>query len=99
MILELANIDIKPGSEEAFEAVVAEAAPLFEAAKGCAGMQLHRSVEEPGRFVLMVRWATIEDHMVAFRESPAFEQWRVLVGGHFAGPPHMHHVQLVVGKG
>jgi quinol monooxygenase YgiN len=97
MILELADIDIKPGSEAAFEASVSEAAALFDAAPGCAGMQLHRSVEKPDRYVLMVRWATIEDHMVAFQGSPAFQQWRALAGPHFAGPPHMHHVKLVVG--
>jgi heme-degrading monooxygenase HmoA len=47
MVLEIAQIDIKPGQESAFEAGVAKAAPLFQRAKGCKAMSLNRSVEKP----------------------------------------------------
>jgi hypothetical protein len=36
-------------------------------------------------------WDTLEDHMVGFRESPAFAEWRALLGPHFAGPPAVEH--------
>ena len=49
MILEIAQIDVKPGMEAEFEAGVAKAAPLFRRAKGCTGMALQRSVEKPAR--------------------------------------------------
>jgi quinol monooxygenase YgiN len=35
MILEIAQIDIKPGMEAEFESGVAKAAPVFRRAKGC----------------------------------------------------------------
>ena len=38
MILEIAQIDVKPGLESQFEAGVAKAAPLVQRAKGCKGM-------------------------------------------------------------
>ena len=47
MILEIAQIDVKPGTEKEFEAGVAKAAPLFKRAKGCHGMELQHSVEKP----------------------------------------------------
>ena len=97
MILELADIQIDPDAAEEFEAAVAGAAPLFYATLGCAGLLLHRSIEHPGRYVLMVRWQRLEDHMVTFRESPAFAEWRALAGPYFTSPPQMHHVDLVVG--
>ena len=96
MILELAQIHVKLGAEGAFEAAVAQAAPLFQAAPGCRGMELHRVVETPGRYLLMVRWDTLEDHTVRFRSSEAFQQWRALAGPHFASPPDVQHTRIVL---
>ncbi|HWF01645.1 MAG TPA: antibiotic biosynthesis monooxygenase family protein [Caulobacteraceae bacterium] len=96
MILEIARIDIKPGSESDFEAAVEEAAPLFRAAAGFGGLELQRGIERPSHYVLMIRWGSLEDHMVGFRDSDDFARWRELVGPHFAGPPQMEHVSAAV---
>ena len=40
MILEIAQIDVKPGMEAEFESGVAKAAPIFQRAKGCRGLTL-----------------------------------------------------------
>ena len=95
MIFEFARIEVSPGAEAAFEAAVAEAAPLFRAAQGCHGLELHRGVEAPNTYTLMVRWATLEDHTVGFRGSPAFARWRELAGPHFAAPPAVDHTRVV----
>jgi heme-degrading monooxygenase HmoA len=91
MFLEIAQIEVKPGSEADFEAGVAKAAPLFQRAKGCKGMQLQRSVEFPSRYRLVVKWETVENHMVDFRNSEDFQAWRGLVGAYFAAPPQVEH--------
>jgi heme-degrading monooxygenase HmoA len=95
MILEIAQLTVTPGSEAEFEANVGKAAPLFARAKGCHGMELQKSVESPGRYVLLVRWATLEDHTVAFRGSEDFLEWRRLVGPFLAGTPEVQHTQEV----
>jgi len=95
MFLEIAQIDVKPGSEAAFEAGVEQAAPLFRRAKGCRGIRLHRSVEIPGRYRLMVRWDTVENHTVDFRGSADFQEWRGLVGGYFAATPVVEHSEAL----
>lgn len=97
MVLELAEINVKPGAESAFELAVTQAQPLFAASQGCHGMQLHRSVEVPARYFLMVKWETLEDHTVTFRGSQAFARWRELASPHFAGAPQVQHLDLVVG--
>ena len=66
MILEIAQIDVKLGLEEEFEANVAKAVPLFQRARGCRAMELQRSIERPNRYRLMVRWETLENHTVIF---------------------------------
>jgi heme-degrading monooxygenase HmoA len=96
MILEIAQVDVKPGLESEFEAGVAKAAPLFKRAKGCHGMCLQRSVEKPGRYRLFVKWDTVENHTVDFRGSADFQEWRKLVGHCFASPPEVEHVREVV---
>ena len=96
MVLEIAQIDVKPGMEAEFEAGVAKAAPLFKRAKGRTSMALQRSVEKPARYRLFVQWAMVENHTVDFRNSTDFLEWRKLVGHCFASPPEVEHVREVV---
>ena len=93
MILERAIFAIKPGQAGDFEKAFAQAAPLIRAAKGCRQAEMHRGIENPDSFILLAVWDTLEDHMVGFRESPAFAQWRALLGAHFAGPPAVEHYE------
>ncbi len=95
MILGIAQIDVKPGTEAEFESGVQKAAPLFKRAKGCTGMALQRSHENPQRYRLFVQWATLENHTVDFRGSDDFQEWRKLVGPYFASPPEVEHVTEV----
>jgi heme-degrading monooxygenase HmoA len=96
MILEIAQIDVKAGLEAEFEAAVGKAAPLFQRAKGCNGMELQRSIEKPGRYRLFVKWATLENHTIDFRGSEDFQSWRKLVGHCFATPPEVEHTKQAV---
>ncbi|MEU6602709.1 antibiotic biosynthesis monooxygenase family protein [Streptomyces flaveolus] len=96
MITEVARIDVRPGSEEAFEQAVAEAIPVFLDAAGCRGIALHRVVEHPRRYRLVVCWESVEHHTVTFRASGGFRQWRALAGPHFATPPEVEHTYTVL---
>ncbi len=96
MVLEIAQIAVKPGLEAEFEAGVKKAAPIFQRAKGCRGLELQRSIEKPNRYRLFVRWETLENHTVDFRGSPDFQQWRALVGHCFDGAPEVEHTNQVV---
>ena len=96
MILEIAQIDVKPGMEAEFEAGVKAASPVFKRAKGCKAMSLQRSHEKPQRYRLFVQWETLENHTRDFRESADFQEWRKLVGHCFAAPPEVEHVTEAV---
>ena len=96
MIYEIAEIDVLPGHEAAFEAGVAKAAPHFKAARGCSSFALNRSIEHPQRYRLVVGWDSVDDHMIHFRESAGFQAWRDLVGSHFADVPRVEHVASVI---
>ena len=91
MIIERAIFAIKPGQADDFEKAFALAAPLIRAAKGCRKANMHRGIESPDSFILLCEWDSVEDHMVGFRESPAFTEWRAILSPHFASPPAMEH--------
>jgi heme-degrading monooxygenase HmoA len=96
MVTEIAQIEVKPGTEKDFEAAVAKAKPLYARAKGGKGMELHKSVEKPTRYRLFVKWETLENHTVDFRGSEDFQAWRGLVGQYFASAPEVEHTETVV---
>ncbi len=95
MILETAQLKIKPGMEAEFEHNFAKILPLYEQAKGWLGASLRRSIEEPNSYLLLVEWETMEDHTVGFRNSDAFQEFRQLVGHCFDGQSVVGHSTLV----
>jgi quinol monooxygenase YgiN len=99
MITEIAQFDIKPGTEDEFEAGVKKAVPIFERAAGCHGVDLRRSVEKPNVYWLFVVWETLEDHTVGWRSSAGFQEWRKLVAHCFAAPPDVQHANQILSFG
>ena len=100
MILEHADIRIQPGRQAEFdEAIRRGVETVIAQAKGFRGYKVNRGVESPERYILMIFWDTLEDHTVAFRESPLFAQWRAVVGPFFAAPPAVEHFELVAKSG
>ena len=96
MILELADIRIHPGQNAAFEEAIQRGLQtVIHNAKGFQGYKVNRGIESPERYVLQVFWSTLEDHTVGFRQSPAFAEWRAIVGPFFAGAPVVEHFELV----
>lgn len=95
MVFEMAQITIDPAQAAAFIAAVEQAQPIFRAARGCHGVWLEQQVEDPACFYLRVQWESVEDHMITFRESDGFQQWRALAGPFFARPPVVVHTGVV----
>ena len=90
MVLEVAQLSVTPGSEEAFGRTYAEAVHLVTATPGCRSTRLLRGVESPSAFVLLVEWDSVAAHQV-FRDSERFPAWRALIGPHLAAPPDVEH--------
>ena len=96
MILELADIRIQPGKQAEFDAAIRHGVEqVIAKSKGFRGYKLNKGVESPERYVLMIFWDTLENHTVDFRQSPAFGEWRAIVGPYFAAPPAVEHFTLL----
>ena len=97
MILELAILDVKPGSEAEFVAAFEEAQKFIMAIEGYISHSLQKCLEKPGRYVLLVNWQTLEAHTVGFRGSPEYAEWKKLLH-HFYEPfPTVEHYEKVFG--
>jgi len=96
MIYEIAELTIHPDAHDAFQAAVTKAVPIFQAASGCLSMRLDRAIEMPDTYHLVIGWQTLENHTVDFRGSAGFQDWRALVGSHFAQAPKVTHFATAV---
>ena len=55
MILEMAVLQVKPGLAGEFQDAFRTAEPIIAASTGYLGHELHRCVEDPNQFLLLVQ--------------------------------------------
>ncbi|RCJ15275.1 antibiotic biosynthesis monooxygenase [Nostoc sp. ATCC 43529] len=95
MILEAVALHVKPGLESEFETVFKKASQIISSVKGYLSHELHKCIEVQGKYLLLVRWETLESHTVEFRGSAEFQEWKKLLH-HFYDPfPTVEHFQEV----
>lgn len=74
MLLERSELMIKKGLEEDFIVAMNErGVPLLSSLPGVESVSLGRGVEHPEKFMLLIEWATMEDH-TAFTKAPTFAE-------------------------
>ncbi len=95
MVLEHALITVQPGTGSQFEEALGRARSVIAASPGFTSLTLHRFIETPDRYLLLVEWETLEHHTVGFRESEVFTEWRALIGPFFGPPPEVGHLVAV----
>lgn len=90
MLLEQAEIDVKPGSEEALaEALRNGALAALADCEGVISLRFGRGVENPSKFIINVRWTSLEAHTAA-ASSENFQRFRQAVGPHVASGGMQH---------
>jgi heme-degrading monooxygenase HmoA len=96
MILEVALVDVLPGHQRAFEEALREAAgTVLPKAHGFVDFTPHGwGIERSSTYLFTIQWKSLDDHLVGFRDSELFTQWRDLIGPHFAGTPVVEHFQI-----
>jgi heme-degrading monooxygenase HmoA len=97
MILEAAILDVKPDQTRQFELAFATAQHIIGASPGYISHELQRCIEKPSRYILLVRWRTLEDHTQGFRKSALYQEWKRLLH-HFYDPfPTVEHYEVLAG--
>jgi heme-degrading monooxygenase HmoA len=95
MILEATMLQVKPGIEEDYEEAFREASKIISSMKGYISHELQRCMEVKGKYLLLVKWETLEDHTVGFRQSVEYQEWKKQLH-HFYEPfPTVEHFKNV----
>ena len=99
MILEVAILDVKAGQEAAFERDFSKASIYINSIAGYISHELQRCVEKQSRYILLVRWETLEAHTEGFRKSPQYTDWKRLLHHYYDPFPTVEHYSLVYENG
>jgi heme-degrading monooxygenase HmoA len=97
MIIEHCELTIAADREAAFEEAFVRGHQVIAKSPGYLWGRLVRQVENPGTYLLLIGWRALESHMVEFRGSELFPQWRAAVGEFFAAPPVVTHFEGELG--
>jgi heme-degrading monooxygenase HmoA len=69
MILEAAILNVKSGQEVAFESAFKQAKSIISSIPGFISLELQHCIEVKNRYLLLVRWETLESHTRASRHQ------------------------------
>ena len=95
MILEVAVLNIKKGQEDMFQADFKKAERIISSIDGYISHSLQQCIEKNHQYILLVKWETLEDHTIGFRQSTKYQEWKALLH-HFYDPfPEVDHYREV----
>lgn len=95
MVLEVAIMTIKPDLIPQFEAVFPQAAAITASTPGYISHELQRCIETRGKYFYMIRWESMDAHLVNFRQSPRMPEFRKLLADFWAQPNFTEHFEAV----
>ena len=96
MILEVAILDVRTSQTVEFELAFTQAQSIISSMPGYVDHELKRCLEKRDRYILLVRWATLEDHTEGFRGSAEYQQWKALLHCYYDPFPNVEHYEEVV---
>ena len=96
MILEVAILDVIPGKEQDFQRDFQQAQKIIAAMPGYLNHELGRCLEQDSRYILLVRWKTLEDHTVGFRQSAQYQRWKQLLHHYYNPFPTVEHYKSLL---
>jgi heme-degrading monooxygenase HmoA len=95
MILEVASLQVKEGLSSQFELNFNQASSIIASMNGYIDHELQKCVEDTNKYLLLVRWETLEDHTIGFRGSAQYQDWKNLLH-HFYDPfPTVEHYENI----
>ena len=95
MILEVAVLNVKPDRIDDFETDFEEAQKIISSMPGYLSHELKRCIETRSRYILLVQWQTLEDHIQGFRQSADYQQWKALLHHYYDPSPTVEHYETV----
>ena len=96
MILESVILDVKLGQGKDFESAFAEAQTIVASMPGYCSHELLECIEKRSRYLLQIRWTTLEAHTDGFRKSEQYTRWKQLLHHFYAVAPNVEHYRGIL---
>ncbi|MDM0012013.1 antibiotic biosynthesis monooxygenase [Variovorax sp. J22P168] len=94
MALQVVLFRARKGESHKFARAMEQALPILRAAEGYRDHRFAPGIDEPDAHVLLVWWRAVDDHVIGFRQSARYGDWRALLDGHIYGEPYVRHFSL-----
>ena len=91
-------LEVKPGTEQSFENAFNLATNFMQQAEGFLGAELRRCIEQQNKYLVTVSWETVEAHVNGFKNSPAFQEMKALLGPFYLSIPKADHYKKIENK-
>ena len=95
MVLEAAVLYVLPGMEQDFEADFKIAGQYISSIPGYIKHSLQKCLEQPGKYLLLVEWESLEAHTIGFRQSAVYEPWKKLLHHYYNPFPVVEHYTAI----
>lgn len=95
MILEAVMLQVRPDMEQEYEEAFRQASKIISSMNGYISHELQRCMEIEGKYLLLVKWESLEDHTVGFRQSPEYQEWKQLLHRFYDPFPIVEHFEKV----
>lgn len=95
MIVEVVKWDIVPNKEEEFEKAFTKAQEILTKSAGYKSHQFQKCIEKENRYILIVEWASLDDHVNGFQKSASYEEYRSMLKPYYQPGATMEHYKIV----
>lgn len=95
MITEIAMLMVKPGMEEDFERDFAIAGQYISTIDGYIAHSLSKCIELGNKYMLLVKWHSLEAHTIGFRTSEVYQKWSALLHDYYDPFPKVEHYEEI----
>jgi heme-degrading monooxygenase HmoA len=96
MILEIATLYVNASRQKKFEEDFSIARQYISSTKGFLSLALQKSIEQNNKYILLVEWEKIEDHLIGFRQSAIYTKWKELLHHYYDPFPVVEHYETVL---
>ncbi|MGH9102035.1 MAG: antibiotic biosynthesis monooxygenase family protein [Acidimicrobiales bacterium] len=93
MVTEHAVLHVDPERAAEFEEAIGRGIRFPQRSAGFRRARLLKGIEQPGTYLLLIEWDSVEAHTEEFRRSSLFAEWRAAVGVHFVSDPEVAHFE------
>lgn len=91
--VEIIRYNIAAGQQASFEQAYTSAGKYLQSSPYCLGYKVVHGKEEPNRYIVIIHWTSMDEHLNGFRKSADFMPFFNLVKPFFNSIEEMKHYE------